>query len=122
MGHLFSDGKAIDVVAPAATAIAFGDLYRIDLWSGISMDTIGASDTARGMALEVSERIWKVLLPGGLTPTVGQFLYWTAGTGFKRGDTDLAAAVNGAPVCKVLVAKNANGYAAVKVFQDAAVA
>lgn len=122
MGHLFSDGKAIDVVAPGATAISFGDLYRIDLWSGIAMDTIGASDVNRGMALEVSERFWKVLFPGALNPAVGAYVYWTAGTGFKRGDTDLSATVNGNPVGKVVIAKNANGYACIAVFRDAAVA
>lgn len=121
MGHLYSDGKAIDVTAPAGD-YSFGDLYRIDLWSGIAMDTIAAADTERGMALEVSERIWKIKVPAGLTPTVGQYLYWTAGTGVKRGDTDLSATANGNPVCKVLTTKNANNYAAVKVFQDAAVA
>lgn len=121
MGHMLTDGKAVDVVAPAGQ-YDFGDLFRISLWTGIALDTIATADTVRDLALEVSERIWKVKLPGALTPAVGDLLYWTAGTGVKRGDTDLSATVNGTPACKVLIAKNAAGYAAVRVNPFAAVA
>jgi len=120
MGHFLTDGKAIDVVAPAGQ-YDFGDLFRISLWTGIALDTIATADTVRDLSLECSERIWKVKLPA-ITPAVGDFLYWTAGTGTKRGDTDLSLTVNGAPAAKVLIAKNAAGYAAVKVNPFAAVA
>jgi hypothetical protein len=47
MGQLKHDGRATQggFAAPAATAITFGDLYRINQWNGIAMKTIGASDT-----------------------------------------------------------------------------
>lgn len=117
MGQLSHDGRATDggFTFPAGT-INYGDLYRLNGWNGIAMKTIAAGDTVRTADMEISsERIWWVLLPAGLTPAVGDPLYWTAGAGFKRGDTDLAAAVVGAPVCKVLEAKNSNGYARVRV-------
>jgi hypothetical protein len=118
MGQLKHDGRATQngVTVPAATAITKGDLYRINNWNGIALKTIGASDTIRVMDMEIApDRIWYVKLPAALAPAVGDVLYWTAGAGFKRGDTDLAAAVAGAPACKVEEAKDANNWAAVRV-------
>lgn len=118
MGQLKHDGRATQGgwSAPAATALTNGELYRLNNWNGIAMKTVGASDTDRSLDFEIApDRIWYVLLPAGLTPAVGDVLYWTAGAGFKRANTDLQAAVAGAPVCKVEEAKNANGYAAVRV-------
>lgn len=127
MGHMLTDGKTVDVTAPAGD-INFGDLYRISGWTGIAMKTIAAADTDRGMALEVSERVWKVKLPAALTPAMGDHLDWSTGAGFKKGDTDLvaaAAAQVGPPavpastgVVKVLIAKNAAGYAAVRLTEQ----
>lgn len=118
MGQLKHDGRATQggYTAPAGQAITFGDLYRLNGWNHIAMSTIGASDTVRSYDGEIApDRIWYVKLPSGVTPAVGDVLYWTAGTGFKRGDTDLSATVAGAPACKVEEAKDANGYAAVRV-------
>jgi hypothetical protein len=118
MGQLKHDGTASQggFTAPGATAITFGELYRINQWNHIALKTIGASDTVRTYDGEISPaRIWYVKLPAALSPAIGDVLYWTAGAGFKRGDTDLAAAVVGSPVCKVEEAKDANGYAAVRV-------
>jgi hypothetical protein len=118
MGQLKHDGRATQngVTVPGAQAITKGDLYRINNWNGIALKTIGAADTLRVMDMEIApDRIWYVKLPAALAPAVGDPLYWTTGTGFKRGDTDLAAAVLGSPACKVEEAKDANGYAAVRV-------
>jgi hypothetical protein len=117
MGQLKHDGRATQngVTVPAAQAIVKGDLYRINGWNGFAMKTIGASDTLRTMDMEIApDRIWYVKLPAALAPAVGDVLYWTAGAGIKRGDTDLAAAVVGSPACKVEEVKDANGYAAVR--------
>jgi hypothetical protein len=117
MGQLNSDGVATDggFTFPAGV-YNFGDLYRLNNWNGICLANIAAADTVRSADMEISPaRTWWVLLPAGLNPAVGDPLYWTTGAGIKRGDTDLAAAVLGAPVCKVLKAKNANGYACVRV-------
>lgn len=119
MGQLKGDGRATTGAtfsAPAGQAINFGDLYRLNNWNHIALAKIGTGDTVRSYGGEFApDRIWYVLLPAALNPAVGDVLYWTAGTGFKRGDTDLSATVAGSPVCKVEEAKNANGYAAVRV-------
>ena len=118
MGQKKSDGKASvgGFSAPAGQVVNFGDLYRLNGWNHIALADIGSADTVRNYGAEWdANAIWYVLLPAALNPAVGDYLYWTAGAGFKRGDTDLAAAVVGSPVCKVEEAKNANGYAAVRV-------
>lgn len=117
MGQFKHDGRATQggVVAPAGQALVFGDLYRIDAWSGFALKEVGAADTVRSLDLEISkERVWYIKLPAGLSPAKGDLLYWSAGAGFKRGDTDLQAAVAGNPVCKVEEVKDANGWAAVQ--------
>ena len=115
MGHLIGDKKAVDVQFPAATAGDHGDLFRINKFTGFLINDITTTATTRGRALEIAlNRAWKVKLPAGLNPAVGDHLAWSAGTCFKRGDTDLVAAGAGVVgVCKVVTAKNANGYAEV---------
>jgi hypothetical protein len=117
MGQLKHDGRATQagVAAPAGQAITFGDLYRINGWTGFAMRTIGAADTDRTLDLEIApDRIWYVKLPAGAAPAVGDPLYWTAGAGFKRGDTDITVTATGAVIAKVEEIKDANGYAAVR--------
>lgn len=113
MGHLIGDKKAVDVVVPAGDFF-HGDLYRLTTFNGFLINDCLTAAVDRNRALEIAmNRSWKVKLPGALTPAVGDLLYWTAGAGTKRGDTDLSAVVAGAPVVKVISAKNANGYAEV---------
>jgi hypothetical protein len=117
MGQLKTDGRATQggFTWPAGTFV-FGDLYRLNGWNGICLRNIAATDTDRLVDMEISsERIWYVKLPAALSPALGDFLYWTAGAGIKRGDTDLTATVTGSPVCKVEEIKDANGWAAVRV-------
>lgn len=117
MGQLKHDGRATQggFTFPAGV-INYGDLYRLNGWNGIAMKTIAAADTVRTADMEIApDRVWYVLFPAALNPAVGTFVYWTAGAGFKRGDTDLTATVTGSPVALVEEAKNANGYAAVRV-------
>ena len=117
MGQLKSDGRASQggYTWPAGT-FSFGDLYRLNGWNGICLRNIATTDTDRLVDMEFSsERIWYVKLPAALNPAVGDFLYWTAGAGLKRGDADLTATVTGSPVCKVEETKDANGWAAVRV-------
>jgi hypothetical protein len=116
MGQLKSDGRSVDVTAPAAQAITFGDLYRIDGWTGFAGKTIGASDTVRGMSMEVSpDRIWYCAVPAAVSGARGTLVYWSAGAGFKRGTADLTSTVTGSPVGKVEEARDANGVAAIRV-------
>jgi hypothetical protein len=116
MGQLKHDGKATQggMTWPAGT-FTFGDLYRLNGWNGIILKSIAAGDAVRSADMEISsERVWYVKLPA-ITPTLGQYLYWTAGAGLKRGDTDLTLAVTGSPVAIVEEVKDAGGYAAVRV-------
>ena len=115
MGQLKHDGKAIDVAVPGSTAVTFGEIYRIDTWTGIAMKTVGASDVDRNMAMEVSERIWYVVVPAGVTGARGDLLYWTAGAGFKRGTTDLTGTATGTAIAKVEEAKDGNNVAGIRV-------
>lgn len=111
MGQKISDGKAFDAAAPGAQVINDYDLYRINGWQGAAIGAKDGVQTDRTLAFEMdSNAIYSVKVPAGLTPAVGDPLYWTAGAGFKRGDTDLAAAVVGPPVFKCLSTKNAAGY------------
>lgn len=118
MGRKASDGKAVDVVAPAGQ-YDFGELFRIDGFTGVALSTINTADTDRGLALEVSDCIWWFKVPVGVGTTRGIFLYWASGAGVRRGDTHLQATAGTAgdqPVGKVETVRNANGYAAVKLF------
>lgn len=123
MGHLIGDKKAVNVTVPAGD-YSHGDLYRINGFTGFLINDCPTAATDRSRALEIAmNRAWKIKLPSGLDPAVGDHLDWSAGTGVKRGDTDLvaaAAAAAGPPavpssagVCKVVTAKNAAGYAEV---------
>ena len=123
MGRKYSDGKAIDVTVPGATVINDGDLYRVSGWNFIAIGAKDASQTDRTLAGECeTNTIYDILLPAGITPTVGANLFWTANdiTTFQRGDTHLAltGAAGQQPCAKVLIVKNAAGYAKVLVFQN----
>ena len=115
MGVLKTEGEAVDVVAPSGVALTFGELYRIDGWTGIAMRSVTTTDTERGLALEVSDRIWYVSMPSGVAAARGAPLYWSTGAGFKTGLTDLAAAAGTGPVAKVEEAVDANYVVAVRV-------
>lgn len=116
MGSLKHEGGAINVVAPAATEIIKGELYRIDKWNGIAMSHVLPTDPELGFALEVEHRVWYVQVPSGLAAARGDILWWSANDGFKAGPTDLvlAGTTNAVgPACKVEEAKDANNIAGV---------
>lgn len=116
MGQLKHDGRATQggFVAPAGD-FPFGELFRINGWNGIAMSHIATTDTVRSLDLEISDRVWYIKIPAAVAAAQGDFLYWTAGTGLKRGDTDLTATVTGTPVLKVEEAKDANNYIAARI-------
>jgi hypothetical protein len=120
MGQLKTDGRAIDIVAPAATAMTFGELYRVDGWTGFAMRTLAAADVDKNLALEVSsERIWYCVVPAAVNGARGTLVYWTAGAGFKRATTDLTSTATGGPVGIIEEARDGNGVAAIRVFNGA---
>lgn len=117
MGQLKHDGRATQggFTWPAGT-YTFGELFRLNQWNGVILKTVASTDTVRNADMEIApDRVWYVKLPAGVTPALGDFLYWTAGAGTKRGDTDLTATPTGSPVAKVEEIKDANGYAAVRI-------
>lgn len=119
MGQLKSDGKATQGgwTWPAGT-IKFGEMYRLNGWNGIALKAIAAGDTVRTADMEISsERIWYCKLPSGVTGARGTYLYWpiAALATFEVGETDLSETVHGSPVAIVEEAKDANGYAGIRV-------
>lgn len=115
MGQFDNDGKAMAVTFPAGV-ITFGDLYRIDGWNGVALTSLASGATPRAGTLEIAaERQWYIKTPAAVGTTKGGYLYWTAGTGFKRGDTDLSEAVAGSPVAKVAEVRDANGWTLVRI-------
>jgi hypothetical protein len=119
VGHLKGDGRATNVTAPAGT-ISFGELYRIDGWTGIALANVASGDTKRDFALEVSaERIWYVNV-GAVAAVKGDLLFWTAGAGFKAGASALATTGVG-PAVKIEETKDGNNIAGVRVLQGAPV-
>jgi hypothetical protein len=123
MGYKVSDGKAVDLTAPSSQVINDGDLFRIAGWNGIAIGAKDGSQTDRTLSFEADPAaIYSVLFPAALNPAVGAFVYWATNdaTTFQRGDTNLAAtgAAGQLPAGKVLVAKNAAGYAQIRVLQS----
>lgn len=125
MGRKITDGLAIDVVAPAATLIEKGELYRVDNWTGIAMDQIDATEVDRGFSLEVTKALWRVKVPAATAAARGDYLGWSAGAGFKRSSTDMVAIVapvnGGVPalaVAKVEGVRNSRGYATIRVIDS----
>ena len=122
MGRLKHEGDAVDVTAPSGSAIVYGELYRIDGWTGFAMANIALTDTERKLALEVSpSRVWYFSVPSGIVAARGDLLNWTSGAGIKVGSTDLVATgTGGCPVVKVEEAKDANFVIAGRVMQHTA--
>lgn len=118
MGQLKTDGRAAQFTIPAGD-LNNEELFRVDGWNFISMESVVAADTARVIAGEISsERIWYVKTPAGVGVARGAKLYWANPAIFQKGDTHLQAAVATAgdpPACKVEEVQDANGYTAVRV-------
>lgn len=115
MGQKISDGKAVDLTAPSGQVINDYDLYRINGWNGAAIGAKDGTQTDRTLAFECDPAaIYSVKVPSGLSPVVGQKLYWATAdnTTFQRGDTNLAAtgAAGQLPCFKCLSTKNAAGY------------
>lgn len=121
MGRKVTDGNAIDVSAPAATLIEFGELYRIDGWTGFAMDQIDTTEVDRAVALQVDHALFRCKVPAATAAARGDFVGWTTGAGFKKGSTDLSAiaapADGSTPVlacAKVEGVRNSDGYATLR--------
>ena len=125
MGRKVSDGKAVNVVMPSGQVINDGDMYRVGGWNGVAIGAKDGTQTDRTMALEADPpAIYSILVPAGLSPAVGDDLYWATndGTTFQRADTNLvakASSVNGQLPCfHVLKTKNPAGYIQGRILQS----
>lgn len=121
MGRKVSDGRSVDVTAPASTLIEAFEMYRVDGWTGFAADEITTTEVDRAFALIVDEGEYRVKVPAATAAARGDFLQWTTGAGFKKASTDLsaiAAPTDGSTpilaVAKVTAVRNSSGYATVK--------
>lgn len=121
MGRKISDGKAIDVVAPDATPIVAGEMYRIDNFTGFAMVDVASAEAGsmeRDIALERSECLWRVLVPSGTCGTRGMFVKWADNAGaFQKSSTNIVdetVAKTVLSVAQVESVRNTRGYATLK--------
>lgn len=126
MGQKISDGKAFDAVAPGQVINDY-DLYRIGGWNGVAVGAKDASQTDRTMSFECDPpAIYSIKVPAGLTPVVGDWLYWTTtdSTTFQDGAVHLlaappaAAATTATPCFQCISTKNAAGYVQGRIVQS----
>lgn len=114
MGNLKQKGKAINFVAPAGWTVIKGELYRVDAWNHIALSTVLPTDPELGYAGEVSEDIWYVQLPSGLTANKGDILSWPNANATNVGILSLTTG-SAHPACKVEEAVDANNIAGIRV-------
>lgn len=121
MGRLKHEGDAVDVLAPSGQVLTYGEVYRIDGWTGFAMSSIALADTERKLALETSpSRVWYFSVPTGLAVTRGDLLTWSGGAGFKAAATDLVAGTGANAVVKCEETKDAGNVIAGRVMQQTA--
>jgi hypothetical protein len=122
VGQLKHDGRAtLEGVTWPAGVITFGDLYRVDGWTGVALDNFASGESPRVGAMEIApDRIWYVKFPTALNSVKGDYVAWTtaAAATFQRGDTHLVAfvvATHKMPCAIVEEAADANDYAAIRI-------
>lgn len=121
MGQLKHDGRATlgGVAFPSSEEIIFGDLYRVDGWTGVALSAIDADETDNRTAdMEIApDRVWYCKMPASLNCVKGDYLYWDLDAGFQRGDTDLVKTPTGSgyPCALVEESQDANDYAAIRI-------
>lgn len=124
MGRKVTDGLSLDFTAPDATAIEEGEIYRVDGWTHFAVTAVGATDTNRNYAGDVSEALYRCKVPAGVAAARGDYVAWSAGAGFKSGATDLTAvaltdgSIPAGAVAKVEGVRNASGYATLRLVQQ----
>lgn len=112
MGHRYSDGKAIDAVAPSGGVVA-GELYRIAGWNGVcSVDTAATETFA--LSVDPAALFW-ITIPAAVAAAAGAILYMPAATG-GVGSTDLTAtSTSNKAALKVVIAKDSNNVVGARI-------
>ena len=107
----WSDGKTINVVAPAGGVTA-GKLYRIDGWNGVAELTVAAGAT---FPLNIDPTFeFLIPMPAAVAAAVGAVLYMPPASG-GAGETALTATATGnMAAVKVTQAKDANNIVGVR--------
>jgi hypothetical protein len=121
MGRKVTDGLSLDFAAPSSTLIEEGEIYRVDGITHFAITEVAAADADRSYAGDVSEALYRCKVPVAVAAARGDYVGWTTGAGFKKGDTDLAAiaqpAAGGVPALAVALVegvRNSRGYATLK--------
>lgn len=110
----FSDGKSINVVAPAGGVVA-GRMYRISNWNGVASDTVDAGET---FALQIDvDAEFIVPLPVAVGVAVGQIVYMPAAGGTSATDATLTSSSNKAAM-KVMSVRDGGGFASVRLLNQ----
>lgn len=123
MGRKVTDGLSVDFTAPAATHIQEGELYRVDGITHFAVTEILDTETFdRNYAGDVSQALYRCLVPAGTCATRGGYAGWSAGAGFKAGATDLVdvadtGSVPAGAVVQVESVRNSRGYATLRLTQ-----
>lgn len=104
-----SDGKAINVVAPAGGVVG-GRCYRISGWNGMAQVDAAAGETFA--MLVDAEAVIRQPIPAGVTGAVGDTLYVPTATGQVFSTALTATATSNAAAAKIVEAKDGNNIAA----------
>lgn len=122
MGQLKHDGRAtLEGITWPAGVITFGDLYRVNGWTGVAMNNFASGESPRVGAMEIApDRIWYVKFPSALNSVKGDYVAWASATAatFQRGDTNLEAfvlATHKFPCALVEEAADAADYAGIRI-------
>lgn len=84
MGRRKTDGLAINMTVPDATAVADYELYRIGGINGLAITDVAADDVERTIAFETdTNAIYSIHAPSGVNPAAGALLYWTTPGSFQ---------------------------------------
>jgi predicted RecA/RadA family phage recombinase len=112
----YSDGKTINVVAPAGGAVA-GQLYRINGWNGVCEVTAAAGET---FALNIDPTFtFYIPMPAAVAAAQGDVLYMPPATGGVGATALTATAAGNVAAVKVHEAKDANNIVGVRILNNA---
>ena len=112
----YSDGKALNFVAPAGGVLA-GRLYRVGGWNHIAVTDAAAGETYAGEVDPMAN--YRIPVPAGLTGAVGD-VYYLPPASPQTGSTALTATAAGNVLAvKVTEAKDGNNIMGVRVLNVA---
>lgn len=112
----YSDGKTINVVAPAGGVVA-GRLYRVDGWNGVPEVNAAAGETF-AMNIDPTYTFY-ILAPVGFTGARGDIGYMPPASGGAGATALTATATSNVAAVKVHTAKDGNNIVGVRLLNNA---